>query len=89
MKLCISSDDSEIKRFSNRTISPIPVKYAASTEIAPPSEVDSVKTRLLNLLYGDQATCQRYVEAERRRNPHQSEQQLCQAAIDRLEHDRR
>jgi predicted SprT family Zn-dependent metalloprotease len=65
------------------------MRLRSSTEIAPPSEVDSVKTRLLNLLYGDQATCQRYVEAERRRNPHQSEQQIYQAAIDRLERDRR
>ncbi|MCY7324174.1 MAG: hypothetical protein LH660_20820 [Phormidesmis sp. CAN_BIN36] len=65
------------------------MQMRSSTEVAPPSELDAVKTRLINLLYGDQAACQRYVEAERTRNPHQSERQLYQAALDRLEHDRR
>ena len=59
-----------------------------SGEISPPKELDVLKKRLLHLLYGDQEGCRRNIEFERRRNPHQSDLELYQNAIDRLERDR-
>jgi hypothetical protein len=59
-----------------------------SGEIAPPGELDTLKRRLINLLYGDQKNCSRQVEAERQRSPNKSEVALYQDAIARLERDR-
>lgn len=59
-----------------------------SGEISPPDELDKLKKRLLHLLYGDQGSCNRIIDFERRRSPHKSDMELYQDAIDRLERDR-
>jgi len=59
-----------------------------SGEISPPKELDSLKRRLLTLLYDDEKSCSRNIELERRRSPHKSDVELYRDAIDRLERDR-
>jgi hypothetical protein len=59
-----------------------------SGEISPPKELDRLKKRLRHLLYDDQQSCNRIIESERRKNPHKSDVELYQDAIDRLERDR-
>ncbi|MFZ4556474.1 MAG: hypothetical protein ACOYN8_08865 [Pseudanabaena sp.] len=64
------------------------IQLRQSGEISPPKELDVLKKRLLSLLYGDQNSCSRNIEFERRRSPHKSEGEIYQDAIDRLERDR-
>lgn len=56
--------------------------------VSPPKELDTLKKRLLALLYSDQGSLSRNIELERRRSPHKSDVELYQDAIDRLERDR-
>ncbi|WP_427161390.1 hypothetical protein ACQFX9_07370 [Aliinostoc sp. HNIBRCY26] len=58
-------------------------------EILPPTELDVLKKQLLQLLYSDESSCERNIEAERKRSPHKSELELYRDAISRLERDRR
>ncbi|MEP0872779.1 hypothetical protein NDA01_23445 [Trichocoleus desertorum AS-A10] len=64
------------------------VKLRQSMKLKVSSELDTLKNRLLRLLYGDQDSCKRHIEAERRRNPHKSEIDLYRDVIDQLERDR-
>jgi|GEM_PF-3043945 len=64
------------------------IQLHQSKEILPRSELDTLKKRLLQLLYSDETACQRNIEAERRRNPHKSELELYRDAIAHLERDR-
>jgi hypothetical protein len=59
-----------------------------SDTLKPPDELEALKKRLGSLLYGDSNAQIRLIQAERRRNPHKSEEELYQDAIDRLERDR-
>ena len=59
-----------------------------SDTLEPPDELEALKTRLGSLLYGDSNAQIRLIQAERRRSPHKSEEELYQDAIDRLERDR-
>lgn len=59
-----------------------------SNTIKPPSELDTLKKKLGSLLYGDKNAQRRLIQLERRRNPHKSEEELYQNAIERLERDR-
>lgn len=59
-----------------------------SNELAPSSELDALKKRMLQLVY-DKETCKRMIEAACRRYPHKSEIELYRDEIDRLERDRR
>lgn len=52
-------------------------------------ELETIKKQLMRLLQGDKDACKRLIEFERKQNPHQSEIELYQAAIDRLKKDRR
>jgi hypothetical protein len=58
-----------------------------SDEVAPPSELDGLKKRLLQLVY-DKKTCQRIINATRRKYPDHSEIELYKKEISRLERDR-
>ncbi len=58
-----------------------------SNELAPSSELDRLKKRLAQLIH-DANTCQRMIEAARRRHPHKSEIDLYRDEIYRLERDR-
>jgi hypothetical protein len=58
-----------------------------SNELAPSSELDRLKKRLAHLIQ-DADTCQRIIEAARRRHPHKSEIDLYRDEIYRLERDR-
>jgi hypothetical protein len=52
-------------------------------------QLNKLKTNLLQLIHNDEKTCVRLVNYERSRNPHKSEEELYQDAIDRLLRDRR
>lgn len=58
-----------------------------SNELAPSSELDRLKKRFAHLIH-DTDTCQRVIEAARRRHPHKSEIDLYRDEIYRIERDR-
>ncbi|MEQ8996986.1 MAG: hypothetical protein RID53_10860 [Coleofasciculus sp. B1-GNL1-01] len=58
-----------------------------SGELAPPSELDTLKKQLAQLVY-DKETCKRIIKAARRKYPHKPELELYRDAIERLERDR-
>lgn len=64
------------------------VELYQSKKLTLNSELDRLRTRLSQLLYGDRDKCRRLIEAQRRRSPHKSEVDLYQDAIDRLIRDR-
>lgn len=71
-------------RFAQRYV----IQLRQSGEISPPDELDRLKKRLRHLLYNDQQIFDRIIKSERRKNPHKSDVELYQDAIDCLERDR-
>lgn len=64
------------------------IQLRQSKELLPPSELDTIKKQLLELLYGDESACKRNIEVERRKSPHKSEIELYKDTISRLLRDR-
>jgi hypothetical protein len=59
-----------------------------TNESANSSELNALRNQFLQLLYGDQDTCNRLIQFERKQNPHKSEIELYKNAIARLLRDR-
>ncbi|MFH7024514.1 MAG: hypothetical protein ACHBN1_03725 [Heteroscytonema crispum UTEX LB 1556] len=57
------------------------MKLRQSNELAPPSELDTLKKRLRQLVF-DADSCSRLIKAARKRNPHKSEIDLYRDEID-------
>jgi hypothetical protein len=71
-------------QFANQYV----VKLRQSHKLKLQSELDELRRRLFQLLYGDESACKRHIDAERKRSPDKSEVDMYQDVIFRLERDR-
>jgi hypothetical protein len=83
-------DPSTLKKSSRSLASQLDTLHTPSVvnELPIPSELNALKNRLLQLLYGNKDTYERLIEFEHKQNPDKSEIEVYQDAIDRLQRDR-
>jgi hypothetical protein len=64
------------------------IELRQSNTVAPPSDLEALRTKLLQRLQGDKSVCNRLIKAARQRNPDKPLEELYRDEIYRLERDR-